>query len=157
MLIALSKLDLDAAAAAWPGFRDARETEGLPVVGIAARDGGGIAELRTALAGLLPQAAELEAPLEPAGVVVHRLEPADEPVTITRDPDGGFRVHGRRIERLANRIDFSVEESVARFQRDLERLGVDAELRRAGVEDGDLVRVGRHELEWASLPWEAAR
>ena len=50
-----------------------------------------------------------------------------------------------------------IDESVERFQRDLERFGADAELRRAGVEDGDLVRIGEHELEWAPSPWEAAR
>jgi GTPase len=76
---------------------------------------------------------------------------------VTRDADGAFRVHAPRLERLADRIDFSIDESVQRFQRDLERLGADAELRRGGVEDGDLVRIGDHELEWAASPWEAPR
>jgi GTP-binding protein len=156
-LAVFNKLDLAAAADAWPGFRAARASEGLPVVAVAAALGEGIGPLVDALAELLPDAEELAAPPEPAGVVVHRIEPEDEPVTVTREADGAFRVHGRRIERLADRIDFSNDESVQRFQRDLERLGADAELRRAGVEDGDLVRVGAHELEWAAAPWETAR
>jgi len=156
-LVAFNKLDLAAATDAWPAFQAARTREGLPVVAVAAASGLAIPGLVAALAGLLPGAAELEAPPEPAGVVVHRIEPADEPVTVTREPDGAYRVQGRRVERLADRIDFSIDESVGRFQRDLERLGVEAELRRAGVEDGDLVRIGSHELEWASSPWESAR
>jgi GTP-binding protein len=156
-IVAFNKLDLAAAAAAWPAFRDARGRDGLAAVGIAAAEGLGIAALVDGLAALLPSAEELEAPREPAGVVVHRLEPEDEAVTISREPDGGYRVRGRRVERLADRIDFSIEESVARFQHELERLGVEAELRRAGVGDGDVVRIGDHELEWVSSPWEAAR
>ena len=47
--------------------------------------------------------------------------------------DGAFRVRGKRIERIAAQTNFDVEESAERFQRDLARMGVDAELRRAGV------------------------
>jgi GTP-binding protein len=157
ILVAYNKLDLEAAQDAWPAFRAARTREKVPVVAVAAASGQGIWELVAALGQLLPDAATLGAPPEPAGVVVHRIEPADQPVRVTREPDGAYRVHGRRIERLADRIDFSIEESVGRFQRELERLGAEAELRRAGVEDGDLVRIGEHELEWATAPWESAR
>jgi GTP-binding protein len=155
MLVAFNKLDLPGAAAAWPDFRSGRERDGIACVGIAAASGDGLGGLIDALGRLLPSEAELAAPPEPAGVVVHRIEPEDTQVSVSREPDGAFRVRGRRIERLAERIDFGIDESVARFQRDLERLGVDAELRRAGVEDGDLVRIGDHELEWAAEPWEA--
>ena len=156
-IVAFNKLDLPAAAEAWPAFRTARLRDGIAVVAIAAAEGLGIADLVGALAERLPGEAELAAPPEPAGVVVHRIEPADEAVAISRDADGAYRVRSRRVERLADRIDFSIEESVARFQRDLERLGVEAELREAGIRDGDLVRIGDHELEWAPAPWETAR
>jgi GTPase len=157
MLVVFNKLDLEPARQAWPAFRAARQRDGLRVVALAAATGEGLDRLVRALGELLPDADELAAPPEPAGVVVHRIEPEDDAVRVTREPDGAYRVHARRLERLADRIDFSNEESVGRFQHDLERLGADAELRRAGVADGDLVRIGDHELEWAASPWEAAR
>ena len=40
------------------------------------------------------------------------------------------------------------------FQRDLARLGIEAELRRAGIVAGDLVRIGGTELEWEYDRWE---
>ena len=126
----------------------------MPVVAISAERGDGLPELRAALAGLLPPAEELDAPREPTGVVVHRLEGRDETFHVERDEDGVLRVRGRRIERLAAQTDFAIEESAERFQRDLARLGVDAELRRAGVASGDLVRIGAVELEWDLQPWE---
>ena len=156
-LAVFNKLDLEAAREAWPAFRDARRREGVKAAAVAAATGEDVDRFIRALGELLPDAATLDAAPEPSGIVVHRILPEDDGVTVSREPDGAYRVHSRRLERLADRIDFANEESVQRFQRDLERFGADAELRRLGVEDGDLVRIGDHELEWASAPWEAAR
>jgi len=155
-LVAFTKLDLPAARDEWPSFSKARRAEGTAVVGIAAATGEGLDAFRIAIADLLPDAEELEAPPEPAGVVVHRIESMPDGFIVERDGDGAFRVRGKRIERIASQTDFDIEESAERFQRDLERMGIDAELRRAGVTPGDLVRIGRSELEWEPSPWEDA-
>jgi len=104
---------------------------------------------------LLPPADELDAVPEPAGVVVHRIEATTDGFAVDTDDDGAFRVRGRRIERIAAQTNFEIEESAERFQRDLQRMGIDAELRRAGVRPGDLVRIGAAELEWEAEPWES--
>jgi GTP-binding protein len=153
MLVAFNKMDLAAAAEAWPGFGRARDREGSAAVAVAAATGDGVPELRTALAGLLPTAAELATPPEPSGVVVHRIDSLAQGFLVERE-DGAFRVRGRRVERLAAQTDFENEESAERFQRELARLGVDDELRRVGVAAGDTVRIGRTELEWEAQPWE---
>jgi len=157
LLVAFSKLDLPGAADAWPAFRAAREADGLTVVAIAAATGEGIPELRRHVAALLPSVAELAEPPEPAGVVVHRIESLGEAFAVEREPDGAYRVRGQRVERLAAQTNFDVEESAERFQRDLERMGVEAELRRIGVAPGDVVRFGAVELEWAGDAWSAER
>jgi GTPase len=102
----------------------------------------------------LPSAEELDAPPEPAGVVVHRIEAMGDGFSVERLEDGLFRVRGKRIERIAAQTNFDVEESAERFQRDLARLGIDDELRRSGVRAGDLVRIGTTELTWEAQPWE---
>ncbi len=153
MLVVFNKLDLPAAADAWPAFRKARERAGQDVIAVSATTGEGIPELRARLAAILPPPDELDAPPEPAGVVVHRIEAMGDGFVIDRE-EGAFRVRGKRIERIAAQTNFEVEESAERFQRDLARLGIDAELRRAGVVPGDLVRIGAAELEWEAQPWE---
>ena len=90
-----------------------------------------------ALADLLPDADELGAPPEPAGVVVHRIEPVSRRVRRRATRTACSASRGKRIERIAAQTNFEVEESAERFQRDLARLGIDDELRRAGVEPGD--------------------
>jgi GTPase len=154
MLLAFNKVDLPSAQAAWPAFAKGRRAEGLEVLAISAATGEGLDTFRARIAALLPSAEELEAPPEPAGVVVHRIDAMGDGFMVERDADGAFRVRGKRIERIAAQTNFDVEESAERFQRDLERLGVDAELRRAGVAAGDLVRIGGAELEWEAQPWE---
>jgi len=154
MLVAFNKLDLPSAREVWPAFRRAREAQGLTVVGISADTGEGLPALRLALAGLLPSAEELASPPEPSGVVVHRIETMGDGFAVETDEDGAFRVRGARIERIAAQTNFDVEESAERFQRDLARLGIDAELRRAGIRSGDLVRIGPAELEWEPEDWE---
>jgi GTP-binding protein len=147
-------MDLPAAQEAWPAFSRARRADGVNAVPIAAATGEGLDTFRARVAALLPSAEQLEAPPEPAGVVVHRIDAMGDGFLVERDVDGAFRVRGKRIERIAAQTNFDVEESAERFQRDLERLGIDAELRRAGVAAGDLVRIGGAELEWESQPWE---
>ena len=154
MLVAFNKIDLPAAREAWPAFRDARKAEGLEVVALAASTGEGLDAFRARVAAMLPSIDDLAAPPGPAGVVVHRIEAMGDGFRIEHDDDGAFRVRGKRIERIASQTNFDVEESAERFQRDLTRLGIDAELRRAGIVAGDTVRIAGAELEWESNPWE---
>jgi GTPase len=156
MLITFNKIDLPTAREAWPAFARARRAEGNEAVAIAAATGEGLDTFRVRVADLLPSADDLDAPPEPAGVVVHRIESMPDGFVVERDGDGAFRIRGKRIERIASQTNFDVEESAERFQRDLERMGIDAELRRAGVGPGDLVRIGGSELEWEPTPWEDA-
>jgi GTP-binding protein len=155
-LVVANKLDLPRAEARLEAFRAARAGQGLQLVAVSAATGMGLPDLVGALARMLPSAAELARPPETTAVVVHRFETGPEGFSVSREADG-FRVHGRRLERLAAQTDFQNEESAERFQRDLARLGVERELRRAGVQAGDTVRIGRQELEWEAEPWLRTR
>ncbi len=154
LLVAFNKIDLPAAEAGWQVFRDARAREGIPCLVMSAETGAGLDGLRTALAEMLPDAGELDGPPEPSGVVVHRLDTLDDTFAIEVEPDGAFRVTGRRIQRIAAQTDFTIDESAERFQRDLDRLGIDAALRSAGIGVDDLVRIGTTELVWGRDAWE---
>ncbi len=154
ILVVFNKMDRPAAVGAWPAFRKARRAAGEDTVAISATEGTGLAELRARIGELLPGADELGTPPEPAGVVVHRIDPADDGFFVEEDADGVLRVRGRRIERLAAQTNFDVEESAERFQKALARFGIEDELRRRGVGPRDLVRIGSTELEWEAQPWE---
>jgi GTP-binding protein len=148
MPMVVTKQDLPEARAAWPSIRRSLRAAGAEPIAISARSGTGLRELRGALAAALDEAqlrSEAEPP--PVAVRVHRFDPLDAGWQVIAEA-GGLRVHGRRIETTAARTDFTNEESRDRFQRTLERLGIDAELRRLGARGGTMVRIGSVELEW---------
>jgi GTP-binding protein len=152
MLVVANKTDLPEARGHLEDFLSARVAQKLPVVAVSAQAGDGLDVLTEALAALLPSFEAMAVPPEASGVVVHRFDEMREGFSVERE-DAAFRVRGRRIERLAAQTDFDNEESAERFQRDLAKLGIDRELRRAGVEAGDTVRIGAVELVWEPEPW----
>jgi GTP-binding protein len=142
--LVVTKLDLPEVRDAWPKLRLA-----LPdAIGVSAHDGTGLDELRARLATALDEA-EDRASLPPADDErrVHRFDPLAEGWQVVADGDG-LRVQGRRVETAAARTDFENDESRDRFWRLLERLGIDAALRRRGAGPGTTVHIGSAELEW---------
>jgi GTP-binding protein len=147
MPIVVTKLDLPEVAERWPKLR-ARLARGRPPIAVSAHDGTGLDELRLALAEALAEADEHERQETASGeLLVHRFDPLEEGWEVVAEADG-LRVRGRRVEEAANRTNFDNEESRDRFQRLLERLGIEPELRRMGAGEGTTVRIGRAELEW---------
>jgi GTP-binding protein len=153
LAVVFNKMDLPAAREAWPAFEAARRAEGLPVVAVSAESGDGLERLRAVIGELLPDESDPADLPEPFGVVVHRLDAAGDGFTMELEGDA-HRVRGKRIERLAAQTNFDVEESAERFQRALARLGIDAALRKAGIQPGDTVRIGAIEFEWGPDAWE---
>ena len=60
---------------------------------------------------------------------------------------GDFSI-GERVERLVERTNLESEGGLARFQSQLDRLGVNAALEAAGVKPGDAVRIAGVEFEY---------
>ncbi|REJ26284.1 MAG: GTPase ObgE [Caldibacillus debilis] len=149
MIIAANKMDLPNAEANLRDFKK-RLKEDLPVFPISAATKQGIRELLFAVADLLEKTPEF--PLlegEPsANRVVYKHRPEEEGFTITRDPDGAFVIKGKKIEKLFKMTDFSQEEAVKRFARQLRSMGVDDALRKRGAKDGDTVRLLDYEFEF---------
>jgi GTP-binding protein len=152
MRMVVTKLDLPEARDRWADLSPALRRDGHEPIGVSAHDGTGLDELRAALADALAEAERRAATQTlPPTRRVHRFDPTAEGWEVVAEADG-LRVRGRSIERSAARTDFTNPESRDRFQRRLERLGIDAELRRRGARDGTTVRIGTLELEWGDEP-----
>jgi GTP-binding protein len=143
MTLVVTKLDLPEVRDRWPDLH--RE---LPdALGVSAHDGTGLEQLRDRLAAALEAAASREEEAPDEEVLVHRFDPLASGWEVVAD-GGDLRVRGRRIETAAARTDFENDESRDRFWRLIERLGIDAELRRQGAGPGTTVHIGSAELEW---------
>jgi GTP-binding protein len=151
-VIVLTKMDLPDARARWDALRARAEAVGLPALAISAATNEGVAELLNDTARRLhelraedAERATREAAVAAEGPVL-RPEPEDA-YTIERTREG-YRVRGKRIERLVAMTDPENTEGMARLEGHLRRLGVTAALEQAGVQPGDTVTFGKVALEW---------
>ena len=90
-----------------------------------------------------PLPEQFEAPLP-----VYKPKEDPREFVIKREGSNEWRISGAGIERAASMTQWEHDGSVRRFQKILATLGVDAALRKAGVEEGDTVVIGEFELEW---------
>ena len=79
---------------------------------------------------------------------VYRLDSDPQEFSVLREGNG-WRIQGEAIERAATMTYWEYDQSVRRFQRILQSLGVEGELRSLGAEEGDTVFIGEYELEWS--------
>ena len=150
-LVALNKIDRPGVRERLEELRTGFSALGLKSIACSALGGAlgeGITDLRNELAELLPDAETLALPTEPAGVVVHRIDPiAVSGFEVSRDGES-YRVRGKAIERLVHQTDFARDESAQRFHHELKRQGIESALRKAGCRAGDTVVIGELSLEW---------
>jgi GTPase len=144
-IVALNKIDLPEAQACWPSVRDALSRQGVEVHAISAATGEGVRALMQRVSAVLKT---LPPPAPPSnGITVFRPAEREEAFTISRE-GGGWRIQGIQVERIAAMTPFVLPEAAARFQRQLQAMGVTEALEKAGVQPGDMVRIGERELEW---------
>ncbi len=146
--VAVTKQDLPAVGEGWAAVQAALRDDGHEPIAVSAHDGTGLDRLLAALADALVEADRRDETSAPAPARrLHRFDPTADGWEVVAE-GGGLRIRGRSIERSAARTDFTNEESRDRFQRRLEKLGIDAELRRLGARNGTMVHIGAEELEW---------
>ncbi|GEN30982.1 GTP-binding protein [Cerasibacillus quisquiliarum] len=80
--------------------------------------------------------------------IVYRHKEKEVPFEVLRDDDGAFMVTGEKIERLFKMTDFTRDEAIQRFARQMRAMGVDSKLREKGAKDGDTVRILGYEFEF---------
>ena len=91
---------------------------------------------------------ELPPEAEEESLPVYKPETDPNQFEVLREGEDRWRVKGVAIERSAKMTYWEHDGSVRRFQKLMERLGVDQALREAGVQEGDTVLIGNFELEW---------
>ena len=71
----------------------------------------------------------------------------EKPFTIIKDKDV-YVIKGDTVEKLFRMTNFNTEESYERFSNKLRRMGIDEELEKMGIKEGDTVRIFDFEFEW---------
>ncbi|WP_313891728.1 GTPase ObgE [Psychrobacillus sp.] len=150
-IIVANKMDMPDSEENLAAFKEkiGAETKIFPISAISRQ---GLQELLFAIADLLEVAPEY--PLEELveeeteTSVMYKHEGQKDGFAVSRDDDGAFVLSGGTVERLFKMTDFSREDSVRRFARQLRGMGIDDALRERGAKDGDIVRLLKFEFEF---------
>jgi len=139
-LVAINKMDALADAGEVLAFRQRLVRLRRRSFPISAATGEGVQDLLWAAARALKKTPreQLAEPL-PA-LKVYRGPATAEPFTIVSQ-EGGFTVSGSQLERLLAMTDLRNPEALARFQRTLDRWGLNEALARHGARGGETVRI----------------
>jgi GTP-binding protein len=143
-VVVFNKMDLPDVQARWPEVKEALEARGYKPMAISAVARTGVRPVLFKAAQLLSEAPP---PPEPEQTPVYRVEEDPREFRVHKVEDG-WVVVGKSIERAAAMTYWEYDQSVRRFQRIMNALGIEDALREAGVQEGESVFIGDFELEW---------
>lgn len=144
-VVAVNKGDQPEVEERWKELKTKFKKQKVEVVLVSAMARTGVRELLLKAVERLAETPTLEAVTPDLPV----YRPAEDPreFRIEREPDG-WRIVSKSIERAAEMTPWDQSGSVRRFQKLMERLGVDEALKNAGAQEGDSVFIGDYELEY---------
>ena len=150
-IVVANKMDMPDAETHLEMFKEELNDESIQIVPVSTLTRQGMDDLLYAIADLLDETEETplyEIEEVESETVVYRHVPEEEDFRVLRDDDGAFMLEGYTLERLFLMTDFTYDDSVRRFARQLRALGVDDALREHGAENGDIVRIMGFEFEF---------
>jgi GTPase len=147
-VVALNKADLPEARERLPQLRAALGLPAEDIFTISAATREGVDALMGRVAARL---AEIPAPSRaPREEMLAWPMPVVDDRAFSVESEGqGWRVRGRKIERLISMTNFAQPESLRRIERVMQASGISNALRAAGVQEGDLVFIEKAELVWS--------
>lgn len=156
-LLVLSKSDLWTEADIADQVADWKEALGgreLDIMAVSSATGAGLPELTEAIVRYVPEEVKAPVTIGPDGIEVDfesehlTYRPKGEGgYSVEQEEEGVFRIHGHGVEVLFDRFDMNNDEALGYLETRLKEMGVMAELKRAGFESGDEIKVGEYEFE----------
>jgi GTP-binding protein len=146
-IVVVNKIDIPEVAERRAELTKAFRKHGIELLFMSAATGEGVSEVMEAAATMLKEMREAEvAPEEAVIKPLPILRPKERGIRV-RQENGAYRVEEERAVAFAEMMPIETDEGRAEVWRRFQRWGVTGALRRAGARHGDIVRLGRVELE----------
>ncbi len=145
-IIVANKIDIMQDDTGYKELEKLAQKENLEIYKISGATGQGIPELLNRVSEVLKTLPKEEL-VEVEERVVYTLEEDKDEFTVRKE-DGVFIIEGKAINRLMGRINIDDNESMYYFQKSLKNLGIEDELKRQGIKEGDTVKVLNWTFEW---------
>ena len=143
-IVALNKIDLPEVLEKWPQLKKEFKRHKIEIMEVSALTHENITKLLWQASEALRTAPE---PNQIQTLPVYRPQASLPDFKVER-VSNGWRISGQAIERAAAMTYWEYDDSIRRFQRILEAMGIDAALRQAGIQDGDTVVINKNQFTW---------
>ena len=145
-IIVANKIDIMQDDSGLKELEELAKKENLELFKISGATGEGLPELLNRVSEVLKTLPKEEL-VEVEERVVYTLEEDKDEWTIRKEGEM-FIIEGKAINRLMGRINIDDNESMYYFQKNLKTMGIETELKRQGIQEGDLVQVLNWTFEW---------
>ena len=145
-IIVANKIDIMQDETGYKELEALAKKEGLEIYKISGATGEGITKLLDRVVEVLKTLPKEEL-VEVEERVLYTLEENENQFTVRKENDE-FIIEGKAINRLMGRINIDDNESMYYFQKSLKNLGIEDELKRQGIKEGDIVKVLNWTFEW---------
>ena len=145
-IIVANKIDVMQDDTGLKELEELAKKEGLELFKISGVTGQGVSELLNRVSEVLKTLPKEEI-VEAEERVVYTLEDDKDDFTVSKEGDT-FVIEGKAINRLMGRINIDDNESMYYFQKNLKSLGIEDELKRQGIKEGDYVKILNWTFEW---------
>ena len=125
-----------------------QKIKNVPIYEISAIKNEGLNEVIEALKKLVQTTKEevLFSPNIQESHVLYQFK-KEKPFTIIKE-NNTYIIKGEKIEKLFKMVNLNTEEALTRFSNKLRKMGIDDELERQGIKEGDTVRILDYEFEY---------
>ena len=138
MIVIANKMDIDSSNENLEKFKKKVDLDIFPIKAITNE---GLDDVLIKLANLVDSIEEM--PLYEEGEylshVLYKFE-EEKPFTIEKN-NGEYIIHGNKVEKIYKMANFQSDEGLERFLHTLKNMGVEEELKKMNIQDGDIVKI----------------
>ncbi len=145
-IIVANKVDIMQDDTGFKELEKIAQKENLEIYKISGVTGEGVSELLDRVSSILKTLPKEEI-VEEAEKKVYTLEDDENEFTVRKEGEI-FVVEGKAVNRLMGRINIDDNESMYYFQKKLKELGIEEELKKQGIHEGDYVKMLNWTFEW---------
>ena len=142
-IVVLNKMDMPDTESKIKSLKEKIER---PLYTISAQQNKDVEKLLYVINDTLKTAPQIEEEIDD-DLVIYKHESKEPPFEI-KQVEGGFELFGNTLKLLFERTDFTKDEAVKRFARQLRGLGVDEKLREMGAKHQDTIYLFGYEFEF---------
>ncbi len=152
IVVAANKIDLVGTEEAFFALQETLRKKDIRCFPISAMTGEGMEDLLQevfrVLAKVEHERKQLEAETKERIIIDMQSEGLDQKQFTIEPVDDYFVVHGKGIERMVQMLDLDNDEAVYHLQNRIKRMGIEDELKRMGINEGDFVVIGNYEFNF---------